>query len=135
MHTIPTTLKKYLQRSSIMKRNILVLLVAILAGAATSLTGASEEGKVGVQLFQERGCGACHDRTEDQTLYRLGPSLNQIAEAYKGREADLELFLKGGCDPIVDEVRFEIMHGEIVKIKGLSDSQIRDLRKYICGEQ
>lgn len=117
-----------------MKRSLLVLLVAILAGAATQPTGASEEGEIGVQLFQERGCGACHDRTMDQTLYRLGPSLNQIAEAYKGHEADLDLFLKGGCEPIVDTVRYEIMHGEIVKIKGLSDSQIRDLRKYICGE-
>ena len=117
-----------------MKRNLLVFLVAILAGAATQPTGASEAGEIGVQLFQERGCGACHDRTMDQTLYRLGPSLNQIAEAYKGHEADLDLFLKGGYEPIVDEVRFEIMHGEIVKIKGLSDSQIRDLRKYICGE-
>jgi cytochrome c551/c552 len=117
-----------------MKRNLLVFLVAILAGAAPPPVGASEEGEIGVQLFEQRGCGACHDRTEDQTLYRLGPSLNQIAEAYKGHEADLEKFLKGGCEPIVDEVRFEIMHGEIVKIKGLSDSQIRDLRKYICGE-
>ena len=117
-----------------MKRNLLVFLIAILAGAAPPLTGASEEGEIGVHLFQERGCGACHDRTKDQTLYRLGPSLEQIAEAYKGREEDLEEFLKGGCDPIVDEVRFEIMHGEIVKIKGLSDSQIRDLRNYICAE-
>ena len=117
-----------------MKTKLLVFLIAILAGVAPPPTGASEEGEIGVQLFQERGCGACHDRTKDQTLYRLGPSLNQIAEAYKGHEADLELFLKGGCEPIVDEVRFEIMHGEIVKIKGLSDSQIRDLRKYICVE-
>ena len=117
-----------------MKAHFLIFLIAILAGAAPLPAGASEEGEIGVQLFEQRGCGACHDRTKDQTLYRLGPSLNQIAEAYKGREADLELFLKGGCDPIVDEVRFEIMHGEIVKIKGLSDSQIRDLRKYICGE-
>lgn len=118
-----------------MKRNLLVFVVAILGGAAPSPAGASEEGKIGVQLFEQRGCGACHDRTKDQTLYRLGPSLEQIAEAYKGREDDMELFLKGGCGPIVDEVRFETMHGEIVKIKGLSDSQIRELRKYICGDQ
>jgi len=117
-----------------MKTNLLVFLIAFLAGAAPPPTAASEEGEIGVQLFQQRGCGACHDRTMDQTRYRLGPSLEQIAEAYKGHEADLELFLKGGCEPIVDEARFEIMHGEIVKIKGLSDSQIRDLRRYICGE-
>jgi cytochrome c551/c552 len=65
----------------------------------------------------------------------LGPSLEQIAVAYEGHEDDLEIFLKGGCDPIVDEARFEIMHGEIVKIRGLSDSQIKELREYICGKQ
>jgi|GEM_PF-1821270 len=118
-----------------MKKILLVFLGAILTGAAPQPAEASEEDKIGVQLFEQRGCGACHDRTTDQTIYRLGPSLNQIAEAYKGHEDDLELFLKGGCKPIVDEVRYEIMHGEIVKIKGLSDSQIRDLRKYICGDQ
>jgi len=118
-----------------MKKHTLVFLVAILAGTTPQPEGASAEGEVGAQLVEERGCGACHDRTEDQTIYRLGPSWEQIAEAYKGHEDDMETFLKGGCDPVVDEARFEIMHGEIVKIKGLSDSQIRDLRKYICGEQ
>jgi cytochrome c551/c552 len=118
-----------------MKKHEIVFLVAILAGMISLPKGVSAEGGIGSQLVEERGCGACHDRTEDQTLYRLGPSWEQIAEAYKGREEDMEAFLKGGCDPIVDEARFEIMHGEIVKMKGLSDSQIRDLRKYICGEQ
>jgi cytochrome c len=118
-----------------MKKIWLVFVGAVLAGAAPQPTGASEKDEAGVQLFEQRGCGACHDRTTDQTIYRLGPSLEQIAEAYKGREDDLETFLKGGCEPIVDGARYEIMHGEIVKIKGLSDSQIRDLRKYICGEQ
>jgi hypothetical protein len=47
----------------------------------------------------------------------------------------MELFLKGGCDRSLDEARYEIMHGEIVKIKGLSDSQLEDLRKYICGDE
>jgi cytochrome c551/c552 len=118
-----------------MKRYALSFLVAILAGTTPQPEGASAEDEIGFQLFEERGCGACHDRTEDQTLYRLGPSLEQIAEAYKGHEDDMETFLKGGCGPVVDEARFEMMHGEIVKIKGLSDSQIRDLRKHICGEQ
>lgn len=112
-----------------------ILFMVGMTAMITPKDGVSEESGSGFRLFEERGCGACHDRTKDQTIYRLGPSLEQIAEAYKGHEGDLEVFLKGGCDPIVDEARYEIMHGEIVKIKGLSDSQIEDLRKYICGEQ
>ena len=112
-----------------------ILFMVGMTAMITPKEGVSEESEMGTRLFEERGCGACHDRTQDQTIYRLGPSLEQIAEAYKGHEDELELFLKGGSDPIIDEARYEIMHGEIVKIKGLSDSQIEDLRKYICGEK
>ena len=116
-----------------MKPGLILFMVGMTAIIATK-AGFSEANEKGSQLFKERGCGACHDRTKDQTIYRLGPSLDQIAETYRGHESDLELFLKGGCDPIIDEARYEIMHGEIVKLKGLTDSQIRDLRKYICED-
>ena len=118
-----------------MKNMAFIFLIVILAGTCPQLTESSEKEKIGYTVFEQRGCGACHDRTKDQTIHRLGPSLEQIAEAYEGREEDLETFLKGGCGPIVDEARYEIMHGEIVKLKGLSDAQIRDLRLYICGEE
>jgi len=118
-----------------MKRIAIFLITVGMAGMFTLEEGVSEEREYGIQVFQERGCGLCHDRTMDQTVYRLGPSLEQIAEAYRGREDDLAKFLRGGCDPIVDEPRYSIMHGEIVKIKGLSDSELRDLQNYICGEQ
>jgi cytochrome c len=118
-----------------MKRIALILFMVAMAGMITLEEGVSEESENGIRLFKERGCGACHDRTKDQTIDGLGPSLNQIAEAYEGREDDLVEFLKGGCDPIVDEARFSIMHGEIVKITGLSESQLKDLQKYVCGEQ
>ena len=118
-----------------MKRIALILFMVGMAGMITLKEGVSEESDKGSELFKERGCGVCHDSTKDQSIYGLGPSIAQIAEAYKGHEDDLAKFLSGGCDPIVDEARFSVMHGEIVKIKGLSDSQIRDLQKYICGEQ
>ena len=118
-----------------MKRIALILFMVGQAGMIGAEGGVVEEREHGVVLFKERGCGACHDRTKDQTIYGLGPSIGQIAEAYEGRGDDLAKFLRGGCDPIVDEARFEIMHGEIIKIKGLSDAQIKDLQKYICREQ
>jgi cytochrome c551/c552 len=118
-----------------MKRVFLILCMAGMAGIMPLKEGASEETEKGMILFKERGCGGCHDSTKDQTRYGLGPSISQIAEAYEGHEDDLAKFLRGGCDPIVDEANFSIMHGEIIKIKSLSDSQIKDLQDYICGEQ
>jgi cytochrome c len=118
-----------------MKQTVLILLMVGMVGMLTLKEGGSQEKEEGVRLFRERGCGACHDRTKDQSMLGLGPSMEQVAEAYKGHEDDIVKFLRGGCDPIVDEARFPIMHGEIVKLKDLSDSQIRALQKYICGEQ
>jgi cytochrome c551/c552 len=118
-----------------MKKIVLILVMVSLAGIAAPRKGASEESEKGSQLFKQRGCAACHDPTQDQTRYGLGPSLGQIAEAYKGHEDDLAKFLRGGCEPIVDKPRFSIMHGEIVKLKGLSDAEIKELQDYICEEQ
>jgi len=118
-----------------MKRTALILLMVGIAGLLTLREGASEENEEGARLFKERGCWACHDRTKDQSALGLGPSIEQVAEAYEGHEDEMVKFLRGGCDPIVDEARFPIMHGEIVKMKSLSDSEIRALQKYMCGEE
>ena len=118
-----------------MKRTALIFLTVYIASLITLSEGVSEENEEGARLFEQRGCGACHDRTKDQSALGLGPSMEQVAEAYKGHEDEMVKFLRGGCDPIVDEARFPIMHGEIVKMKSLSDSEIRALQKYICGEQ
>jgi len=118
-----------------MKKSALILFIVGIAGLLTLKEGVSEENEKGARLFKERGCGACHDRTKDQSALGLGPSMEQVAEAYEGNEDEMAKFLKGGCDPIVDEARFPIMHGEIVKMKSLSDSEIRALQEYMCGEQ
>lgn len=133
-----------------MKKAIVTLLIAGLVGVAGPVKAVSEEektsqkegtatsqaGRDGARIFQERGCGACHDATKDQSIYGLGPSMEQIAEAYKGREEELTRFLKGGCGPIMDEERFyPTMHGEIVKLKDLSDAEIKELQKHICGQE
>jgi cytochrome c len=128
MHRVP-------KRRCKVKRTTIILLMVVMAGFLTLREGASEEDEEGASLFKERGCGACHDRTKDQSVLGLGPSMEQVAEAYEGHEDEMVKFLRGGCDPIIDEARFPIMHGEIVKMKGLSDAEIRALQKYICGQK
>jgi cytochrome c551/c552 len=114
-----------------MKKTAVVLFMVCLA-ATVSLraagSGASESGKA---IFEKRGCAACHDRTEDQTSDRLGPSLQQIAEAYKGHEGDFSKFLKCESKPLVDEPRFSIMHDQVVKVKDMSDAELKALEKFV----
>jgi cytochrome c len=93
-----------------------------------------EERVSGSRIYEQRACGACHARSMDQTVYGLGPSLTQIAEAYEGREDQLVRFLQGAHEPILDaarEPRFPVMHGQIVKLKDLSEAELRELVNHI----
>ena len=114
-----------------MKRTALIFLTVYIASLITLSEGVSEENEERARLFEQRGCGACHDRTKDQTIDGLGPSLKQIAEAYKGHEGDLTSFLKCESKPLVDETRFSIMHAQVVKVKHMSESELKALEKFI----
>ena len=114
-----------------MKKNTMILFMVCLAATLSIRVAGSGESESGKAIFEKRGCAACHDRTEDQTADRLGPSLQQIAEAYKGHEGDFSKFLKCESKPLVDEPRFAIMHDQVVKVKGMSDAELRALEKFI----
>ena len=109
----------------------MILFMVCLAATLSIRVAGSGESESGKAIFDKRGCGACHDRTKDQTSDRLGPSLQQIAEAYKGHEGDFSKFLKCESKPLVDEPRFAIMHDQVVKVKGMSDAELRALEKFI----
>ena len=115
-----------------MKKTVVILFMVCLAANLSLRVADSGESESGRAIFEKRGCGACHDRTKDQTIDGLGPSLNQIADAYKGHEGDFSKFLNCESKPLVDKARFSIMHEEIVKVKGMSDSELKALEKFIC---
>jgi len=115
-----------------LKKIALILFIVCLAGILSLTVAGSRASESGKAIFEKRGCGACHDRTKDQTFNGLGPSLNQIAEAYKGREGEFSTFLKCESKPLVDKARFSIMHEQVVKVKDMSDSELKALEKFIC---
>jgi len=114
-----------------MKKTAMILFMICLAGTVSLRAAGSGESTSGKVIFEKRGCGVCHDRTKDQTSDRLGPSLQQIAEAYKGHEGELSKFLRCESKPLVDEPRFAIMHDQIVKVKDMSDAELQALEKFI----
>lgn len=114
-----------------MKKTAVTLFVVCLAVTVALRAAGSGESESGKAVFEKRGCGACHDRTEDQTSDRLGPSLQMIAEAYKGHEESFSKFLKCESKPLVDEPRFSIMHDQVVKVKDMSDAELKALEKFI----
>ena len=114
-----------------MKKTAMILLIVCIAATVSLEAASSGESESGKVIFEKRGCGACHDRTQDQTSDHLGPSLQQIAEAYKGHEGEFCKFLKCESKPLVDEPRFAIMHDQVVKVKDMSDAELKALEKLI----
>ena len=117
-----------------MKRLSTMILILSLAAIFSMMRTGFAENEIGRRIYNERGCAACHHPTEDQIRLGLGPSLKQIAQAYKGHEGDITKFLRCERTPIFDKTKFPTMHDQIVLIKALSDSELEALAKFILNE-
>ena len=103
-----------------------VMATAVL-GLAISVTGAMAAD--GGAIFKSKGCSTCHQ----VSVKTVGPSLKQIAQAYKGKEGDLIKFLKGEGKPIVDPAKFGIMKPQLNTTKALSDDELKALADFIVS--
>ncbi|NPA17435.1 c-type cytochrome [Persephonella sp.] len=101
-----------------------VIATAVL-GLAISVTGAMAVD--GGALFKSKGCAACHQANVDT----VGPSLKKIAQAYKGKEAELIKFLKGEAKPIVDPAKFGIMKPQLNATKNMSDEELKAMAEFM----
>ena len=120
-----------------MKKIVIIIFMLCLAGIYNLKEGRSIENgnDPGKTIFEQRGCAACHDSSEDQRRDGLGPSWKQIAKAYENSDEILTKFLKGEGKPIVDKTKFPIMHGQIVLLKTCSESEIKALGRFIIKQK
>ncbi len=94
---------------------------------ATAGAGSTEHGK---NVFQSKGCAACHQPAADS----VGPSLKKIAQAY-GSVDELVKFLKGEAKPKVWPQKFAIMKPQLNQIKDLSEQDLKDMASYILSNK
>ena len=105
------------------------LVAAATFGLAVAVSAAmAADGKA---LFASKGCAACHQATVDT----VGPSLKKIAEAYKGKEAELIKFLKGEGKAIVDPAKFSVMQPQLNTTKSMSDEELKALAEYMLSHK
>ncbi|RMA97100.1 c-type cytochrome [Hydrogenothermus marinus] len=102
-------------------------LLLSLSGAMVIASGAFAAD--GSQVFQSKGCGACHQATVDT----VGPSLKKIASAYKGKKNELIAFLKGEHPAVVDPAKFAIMQPQLNTTKALPKDQLEALADFILS--
>ena len=103
------------------------VLVAASMMIASSIAFASQ----GEALFKSNGCPLCHHPEEDRMEQGLGPSLAQVAEAYRGDSDAMQAFLRGKAEPRVFPEHFVIMKGRLVRIASLSDEHLNALVEFI----
>lgn len=82
---------------------------------------------LGKEIFEGKGnCFACHQL--DQKV--IGPSVQEIAKAYKENNANMVLFLKGESEPIVDPDQYEVMKTNFEITKDMTDEELKGLESY-----
>jgi cytochrome c len=97
-------------------------------GKSKTVTEAQKPEELGKELFNGKGaCIACHQ--VDQKV--VGPSLQDIAKIYKGKNGDMVSFLKGEGEPIVDPTQYEIMKTNFAITKAMSDTELKALEAYV----
>ncbi len=106
-----------------MKRLFVVLVVLGMLGATA--TGASEKGAF---LFESHGCNSCHRHASSSSSF---PALTELAQAYKGKQKQLILYLKGEADPIVQPEQAGMMKRQLEKTSAMSDDDRKALADYI----
>jgi cytochrome c len=84
--------------------------------------------QLGKEIFEGKGnCVACHQ--PDQKI--IGPSIKQIAQVYKDKNASIVDFLKEKSDPLVDPEQYTVMKTNFAITKAMSDDELQALEAYI----
>jgi cytochrome c len=112
-------------------KKLIAISAAMLVPAL--LFGASAQAEDGAAIFQAKGCVACHDATQDRTAQGLGPSLQQVAAAYKGDQAGLVAFLKGEGEPKVAPDKYPIMKSQLAITQALTDAERDALAQFLLS--
>lgn len=85
----------------------------------------------GKELFESNkaACFSCHQL--DKKV--IGPSVKDIAKAYKEQNGDMFAFLRKKADPIVDPSQYNVMETNFAILKTMSDEEIKSLEAYIMS--
>ncbi len=86
----------------------------------------------GSEIFRKYNCDRCHSVTG----IKVGPPLEEIASAYKGRKDELIAFLRGERPAKLGEKMGEsahLMNLQLAAIKELSDEELSELADYILS--
>jgi len=92
------------------------------------LSADEKQLQLGQEIFDGKGmCYSCHK--PEQKI--IGPSIKEIAQIYKDKNADIKLFLQEKSEPIVDPKQYPVMKSNFVITKTFSEEELKAVEVYI----
>lgn len=86
--------------------------------------------EAGKEIFEGKGnCVACH--LPDKKV--IGPSIIEIANIYKAKNADMVAFLREEADPIVDPEKYSVMKTNFAITKALKEEDLKALEAFVLS--
>lgn len=83
--------------------------------------------QLGQEIFEGKGmCYSCHKPNQKV----VGPSIVEIAQIYKDKNADIKLFLQEKSDPIVDPKQYAVMKTNLTITKTFSEEELKAVEAY-----
>lgn len=83
--------------------------------------------QLGQEIFDGKGmCYSCHK--PEQKI--IGPSIKEIAQIYKDKNADIKLFLQEKSEPIVDPKQYPVMKTNFAITKTFSEEELKAVEAY-----
>lgn len=83
--------------------------------------------QLGQEIFDGKGmCYSCH-KPEQKVI---GPSIKEIAQIYKNKNADIKLFLQEKSEPIVDPKQYPVMKTNFAITKTFSEEELKAVEAY-----
>ncbi len=105
------------------------LIFGLSITATLFLTSAAADNTAGKNIFEAKGCVLCHKKDVDT----IGPSIKTIGKSYTGKISGLITYLKGQGTPVVDPARAAVMNPQLIKIRTLSEEDMRALAEHFLS--
>ena len=108
-------------------KKLLLIFAMSLTLFGQDVVKANDNRALGAKLFKSKGCAMCHK----QNTTSIGPTIEDIALGYSGKEEELAAYLRGKGPAIIMPEKAYVMKGQIIKLNTISDTKLKAIARYI----
>lgn len=108
-------------------KTFLIICAFVFTLNAQDVVKSNDNRELGFKLFKAKGCTMCHKKNTTS----IGPTIEEIAVGYSGKEPELISYLKGKGPAIIQPNKAHVMKAQFIKLNTISDKKIKAIARYI----